>query len=668
MLYAFNTLTSIGQVVWSEALGDYMYNYSHNTIGERYTGEDTLGVDVFNLHYVEGIITDNEGNGDDVTTLEALTLQHDLANNGKTAYIKAGTGLELYRHAVRQWYTGSNYANGKAVGVYTHDLATSTVYKCDDSSANKALEQYKKDGFKVSTTTFTVGSGTQYVIALVDNSAYEPAAADIYTVSFNVLTGSLGVRSTVKDTTVIGGNAVDNDRIMTDISSIGQRDPIIYLATEHGAYYVSPVTATSGTVVRVDNSNNITLSDGTVLAQSKLAASDIDAQLTALKEILATTPHDQPNVTFTLDTHGHYMSMDDSDFRYVAYYTGAYNEIPGSWVGEETYVAQFVNVLTGEIMNEVPVTETWVNTAKAGYFDITDALYAGDEVYAPERVLTSDNVYSDEYIIDGVPGSFNNTVFNKDTNTIGGADNTITNVSRNVTFNTNEVTIIVARYNGTRLVVDTYDGVDDMLAKYSERFGKPVTDVNLGKLIAHVSMSPAGNYVADTLFAWDVGTAVGGYLYVDELKQVAWTDSYVEYSGLYLNGSTEQGFIRVPYGTDMSGVVGNEFYRYHIQDNGMYLLDKVEKIVLNNDTDKYYIQDNADGTYSLMDEDTNTSVGKLDANTVIVDLRDGAGTEWDVVETLEMLMSGDYSRYDDVLLTLTFVDGVASPIYVIDAQ
>ena len=169
-------------------------------------------------------------------------------------------------------------------------------------------------------------------------------------------------------------------------------------------------------------------------------------------------------------------------------------------------------------------------------------------------------------------------------------------------------------------------------------------------------------------FAWDVGTAVGGYLYVDELKQVAWTDSYVEYSGLYLNGSTEQGFIRVPYGTDMSGVVGNEFYRYHIQDNGMYLLDKVEKIVLNNDTDKYYIQDNADGTYSLMDSDTNTSVGKLDANTVIVDLRDGAGTEWDVVETLEMLMSGDYSRYDDVLLTLTFVEGVASPIYVIDAE
>ena len=152
-------------------------------------------------------------------------------------------------------------------------------------------------------------------------------------------------------------------------------------------------------------------------------------------------------------------------------------------------------------MNEVPVTETWVNTAKAGYFDITDALYAGDEVYAPVRVLTSDNVFSDEYIIDGVPGRFNNTVFNKDTNTIGGADNTITNVSRNVTFNTNEVTIIVARYNGSRLVVDTYDGVDDMLAKYSERFGKPVTDVNLGKLIAHVSMSPAGNYVADTLFA-----------------------------------------------------------------------------------------------------------------------------------------------------------------------
>ena len=70
MLYAFNTLTSVGCVVYSEALGDYIYSYN-NELWDRYTYEGTLGWNVFKLNHAEGIITDNEGN---VQVAEGVTL------------------------------------------------------------------------------------------------------------------------------------------------------------------------------------------------------------------------------------------------------------------------------------------------------------------------------------------------------------------------------------------------------------------------------------------------------------------------------------------------------------------------------------------------------------------------------------------------------------------
>ena len=60
MLYAFNTLTSVGCVVYSEALGDYIYSYN-NELWDRYTYEGTLGWNVFKLRSVEGQVVDNEG-------------------------------------------------------------------------------------------------------------------------------------------------------------------------------------------------------------------------------------------------------------------------------------------------------------------------------------------------------------------------------------------------------------------------------------------------------------------------------------------------------------------------------------------------------------------------------------------------------------------------------
>ena len=129
MLYAFNTLTSVGCVVYSEALGDYFYNYSHNGIGDRVTPEDTLGVSVFGLDSVEGIIYANEGTGADATRLYYV---NNVANANFD--VAAGTGLDLLQHAVRVWYID----DAKNTGVYTHDLATSDEYECATIASDAA--------------------------------------------------------------------------------------------------------------------------------------------------------------------------------------------------------------------------------------------------------------------------------------------------------------------------------------------------------------------------------------------------------------------------------------------------------------------------------------------------------------------------------------------------
>lgn len=671
MLYAFNALNNLGYVTYSEALGDYFWNYSRWTIGNRVLPEGSLGWVVWRLASDTGIIVHNEGTGYPVTLLS-----NDYTDTAVAAY-DADTGLDMYMHAARVWYVDDNVRLNNAytsvdTAVYVMDLATVETMNCPTEAAIQA-KVATVDKTKYSWEPATVlGSGAKdYEFYFINNTAYN-----------NTFTGirarhaldTLGVRSAVKDTTVIGTVAVPNSLIMTDISGIDQRDPIIVLKAEH-AYYVYPLSATTGTVKSVAGDEGtagaITLTDGTVLTVSNLADNNIADQVDAIRAILRNPAIDSPNYTFVLDTHGHYMSTTDITYRYVVYFTGAtaYSSEHTAWFGEETYVGQFVDVLSGTIMNDVPITAAWqaANDGKAGYFELTDKLYTS-AANAPVSVTSNDNAYAGQYVIAAQPGNYAPVAFTATTNTIGGADGAINKVERNVTFNTNEVTIHVARYSGSKLVVDTYAGVDDMLAKYTERFGKTISTVNLTKIIAHVTMSPAGNYVADTLFAWEVGTADGGYLFsaVDKLTAIETTDSYVKYGGLYLNGSTEGGFV-VTKGTDVTGFNGVGFYTYKIDDSGDYTLEKVDSVTLNDDTDKYYLQANGDGTYSVMD-DTHKSHGVVSESTVIVDTREGAGTEWDTIETIADLLRGNYTRYEDVLLTITFIDDVASPIYVIDAE
>ena len=670
MLYAFNALTTLGYVTWSDALGDYFWNYSRWTIGDRVTPEGTIGWVVWRLDSDTGIIVHNEGTGYPVTLLS-----NDYTDTTVAAY-DADTGLDMYLHAARVWYVDDNVRLNNAytsvdTAVYVMDLATVETMNCPTEEAIQA-KVATVDRTKYTWETATVlGSGAEdYEFYFINNTAYNNTFTGIRA---RHALSTLGVRSAVKDTTVIGTVAVPNSLIMTDISGIDQRDPIIVLKAEN-AYYVYPLSATTGTVKSVAGDEGtagaITLTDGTVLTVSNLADYNIADQVDAIRAILRNPATDSPNYTFVLDTHGHYMSTTDITYRYVVYFTGAtaYSSEHTAWFGEETYVGQFVDVLSGTIMNDVPITAAWqaANDGKAGYFELTDKLYTS-AANAPVNVTSNDNAYAGQYVIAAKPNNYASVGFTATTNTIGGANGAIANVARNVTFNTNEVTIHVARYNGSKLVVDTYAGVDDMLAKYTERFGKTIDTVNLNKIIAHVTMSPAGNYVADTLFAWEVGTADGGYLFsaVKTLTAIETTDSYVKYGGLYLNGSTEGGFV-VTRDTDVNGLDGVGFYTYKIDDSGDYTLEKVASVTLNDTTDKYYLQDNGNGTYSVMD-DTHTSHGVVSESTVIVDTREGAGTEWDTIETITDLLRGNYTRYEDVLLTITFIDGVASPIYVIDA-
>ena len=351
MLYAFNTLTSIGQVVYSEALGDYIYSYN-NELWDRYTGEGTLGQTVFGLDYVYGIINDNEGMGNKNTNLVYVTdSDGNTSGANKSVQVNADTGIDLMYHAVKVWYTGDK----TKTGVYTMDLAKTTTADCTDV----------KNPDKLDTESKSVGvPGKRYEQALVDNRAYDNAPVEAYVVTYNYYLSTMGVRSNnlgKDDYTYIGSEKVDNDLIMTDVSEISRNSQIIVLKTTKDAdavYYVYAVGSTSGNVVDYNSNGTIELSDGTKLTPSALSTvtnTDVAELIAALRD----EDHIAPNYYFVLDTHGHYISFSNSQYQTVAYYTDAWKvSNPGAWSTDVAYIAQFVDVATGEV-EEIPVTADW---------------------------------------------------------------------------------------------------------------------------------------------------------------------------------------------------------------------------------------------------------------------------------------------------------------------
>ena len=279
MLYAFNALTNLGYVTYSEALGDYFWSYGEE-VGDRVLPEGSLAQVIWNLYSVEGVVTDNEALGNNVTDIRTVS--------NTTVEVAADTNLGLLGHFVRQWYIGqpADYTGSwTRTGVYTHDLATSaTKYDCQSGVAQ----------FANSITTYYNNVWKLYEQANVVN----PAVGD-YSVYAYATLGHLTRFYEQSDLTEITFKAdkstvtVDNDNIYTDISNLAKDTEVIIVRTNHAKYYIAPVTSTSGTVSRYDTATQtVTLDDGTVLPKSALFDMGSDSIVVG------------KTYSFALDTHG----------------------------------------------------------------------------------------------------------------------------------------------------------------------------------------------------------------------------------------------------------------------------------------------------------------------------------------------------------------------------
>ena len=645
-LYAFNVLTAVDLVVYSESLGDYIKGYNSWFV-DRYTPQGTLAETVFGLHNVVGVIVDNEGMGASVTYVDT--------NNTKVGVVKvaAKTDLNLMYHAARVWYV----AGKTNTGVFTYDLAKATKYECGDIATGEAAAT------KMKATGVTIGElGVAYEYSLVDNSA---AGFTSYGVKFVYDDLYLGVRSDVNKTTVIGSYVVNNANIKTDISKIDKGAYIIVLAAESvketgEAWYVYAPTATSGAVKSVAKDGTITLTDGTALKPSNIAAEGRAAAIEKLIGVLTAPNHVTPTYYFVLDTHGHYMSLSNNQFMTVALYTGAtkITSNHGSWSSDVTYAAQFVDVATGEV-KEVPVTTDWYNTykgaEKAGYFDITDELY-GDASYYPDPVFVDDYLYGTKYAnSDKAIFSIYDTTNKID---LGNSDY--------ARYDADAVTFIIASYSGSKLVVNKYVGVKALVEAYAAQHKVPVTAVSFDNIAIVYSTTAAYNKDASVVFAFEGTVSYGGVVFfpkdvgVDDWNVVS--DNYYAYNMAYLNGEKNAGSFIVS--TKMS--IARGFYTYTINERGYYeisrqpiwgfVYDKANIDVANNT--KAWITDRFGNEY----------VTSYDCK--VVDTRTGAGTKFDAVTDFTGLLSGNLwdvtSEHRAQVAYMLDANKQVSLIYVVD--
>ena len=661
MLYAFNTLTKVNCVVWSEALGDYIYKY--NGFADRYTYQGTLGWNVFKLASVEGIINDNEATGGPDTRVYVGT--------NKYAYIEANTGLDMMYHAARVWYVDAdnNADTLKGTSVYVNDLASAKNSSC--LSLDKVPNKYE---------TREIGKNTGYQLyerSLVDN----PDGYSDYAVDFYYTTTYLGARSTEKDFTAIDGvGFVDNDKIWTDISAINNDDQVIMLVAESArnsgnanlyAYHIFAVGNTSGNVAKYDASNKtITLTDGTVLAQSVFFnnTAELNAMIATLDNS-NNSNNSKPAYSFTLDTHGHYMNLSDKPFQALAYFTGTYHETSAhdAWYGEAEYVAQFALVKNGTKV-EVPVTANWIRNyanatvvANRGYFDITDELY-DQEVYYPEWKDSTDNVYGASYAI------VDNTV------NISAKTHTVRTNKGDVYFDYDTVTYLVATGYGSNFNVQPLTGNAELIEYYAEKFGVDFESVTLDNVALYMTGTVGNNYSAVTIFVYDdIQSAHGGIVFFPKTVTTDWVveDSWYWVGGAYIDGAEVEQTIKVKNQADTTVEAG--FYTYTVDADGFFTLTPVG-------AGKYYYLSENDDMYIAGDPMTKAWL-KVNANTEIeidvenvkvIDLR--AKKEYinfDTMSELSNLLAGNYNGYLDkvyVDVAAVVVNNTVKYFYVVDAN
>ena len=618
-LYAFNVLTNVKKVAYSANVTSYVYGirgyWTVDGIGH------TLATDVYKLYNVVGIVVDSEGLGAPATVVNVKGDYDTTAAN--LVSVVADTDIDMMYHAARIWYVAGTKAN---TGVFTLDLAKTETTNCPASLPAKAL---------------TIGiPGKLYQLDAVDNSAIDAGKVNV---GFYYSTGTLGVRSTVNNTTVVNGEAVKNANINTDISKINNGGSIIYLkgkstTTNNYGWYVYAPSATKGTVVSINNAKStITLSDGTVLAKSNLSSVSGWNNLVAGK-----------SYTFVLDTHGHWINWDAN--LGVAYYTGTIrlSSAHEAWFSDAAYVAQFVNVSTGEV-SEVPVTSTWAKSAKAGgYYDISDALY-GTSMYYPVAVSVSGETAHGSYVLND--GSFALTA---KTYKIG-----------NVYYDPSNVTFIIATNKGSGLTVNSYVGFSALLAAYNKTGAEDT--VTLKNIAMTCTTTAAGNKSATVIFAYDgIVSTTGGFLFVAKnisadnwswtLSNGIHTWSYND-NVVYLNGET--------FATDLvmasKQAISRGFYAYTIDANGIFDLKPLSSGA--------YVFDVNNMAMSINNTNYYMTAGGTEYNITswsVVDLRTGAGVVggYDAIKTVADLVTTNFSDYP-AKVQIAFVPS-AGVIYIVD--
>ena len=659
ILYAFNTLTSVGVVVYSPSLGDYILAYGKDII-DRVTIEGTLGEKVYGLGVTEGIIVDNEGMGNSKTVVSTNN-KYDLS--GTEVEVAAGTDIDMMYHAAKIWHVGS----GKTA-IYVIDKATVTALTCNNitSSAVAKLE-------KSTTVDRTIGTNygyDRYEYNFVDNGDLGTAG-----VSFYYDLGTLGVRSETRETTVIYDNdgkddVMANSDIINDIKDLHNRDTVVYIRTEsevnnaNEAWHVYPISTTTGTVKDYSKTRGtITMADDTVLELSVF-----------VKDNIWNVIQRGAVVALRLDTHGHVIDANAKAVRVIGYFTGTsrVTSAHDAWFHDWTYAAQFVDVTTGEPI-EVPVTNTVANQLERnatnntnGYYDITTAVYNKTALTSANELFESDNIYASAYALKtSQAATFTASSF---------MFNTVKDNSANelkVFYDNDSVKIFVASDRGTDLTVTPYDGVDDMIEKLSDGFTAKA--VYLENIIVSGSYDPSTDaFYADTIFAFEAATASSGYLFLPEnitsaaLTAEALGNGLYRFEGAYLNGSAVSSWITV----DSNAGYDRGFYNFTVTNN-VYHLEKAEPIV-----DYIYDQVNVykhpTNSAFYFDPVSEGATRLVSSEATIVELREEAGKLIvDSVESLDEFWYSDYSDYDKALLQVGYTwdaNGVVDVIYVINQK
>ena len=388
----------------------------------------------------------------------------------------------------------------------------------------------------------------------------------------------------------------------------------------NGAYHVYPTSATAGNIEGVDKNGVITLTDGTELAPSVLLAmnkTDLENTLDYIEWVLTDDVHSAPAFGFTLDTHGHYMALSDSAYQTVAYYTGAWKvEDNTEWSTDVDYIAQFVDVATGEV-EEVPVTASWEAWAQEGdYYDITDELY-GDATYAPHEI--TGNAYGDYRFL-------NEKRFDNDETT------------GDILYDVSEITFIIASGDGDDIDVQTYEGLEALIDAYDNDY--PASSITLTNIAVVVSESAWGNEYAVSVFAYEDAMVTGGIVFFpnDMTAREDWdriTDSYYQYNLAYLNGAVEGQMLRVARdNVDIMDLTAG-FYRYTINGRTGLATDLVK-------IDTYVVDESSEfrGNGSTGVWLNGTPVAE---DVVIADVRTDAKGEIDNIEEL----ADFYNNYAD---------------------